>query len=96
MATTDEEAFELPIEGTLDLHAFDPRDVKSLVSEYLSACRQKGILEVRIIHGKGTGALRRSVHAVLKRMPEVQSFRLAGDASSWGATIVHLRSSGDT
>ncbi len=87
----DGDAFELPIEGTLDLHAFHPRDVNSLVPEYLHACRQKGILEVRIIHGKGTGALQQTVHAVLKRMPEVLSFRLSGDASGWGATIVRLR-----
>lgn len=87
----DGDAFELPIEGTLDLHAFHARDVNSLVPEYLHACRQKGILDVRIIHGKGTGALQQTVHSVLKRMPEVLSFRLAGDASSWGATMVRLR-----
>ena len=85
------EPVEYPIDGVLDLHAFDPRDVKDLVPEYLHACREKGILRVRIIHGKGTGALRRTVHAVLERLPEVASFRLAGeDASSWGATIVFL------
>jgi DNA-nicking Smr family endonuclease len=92
----DNEPHELPIDGTLDLHTFHPRDVKSLVPEYLDACRQKGILDVRIIHGKGTGALRRTVHAVLERLPEVASFALAGDASSWGATTVRLRPLHDT
>ena len=85
------EPIEYPIDGVLDLHVFDPRDVKDLVPEYLQACREKGILRVRIIHGKGKGVLRRTVHAILDRLPEVQSYRLAGeDASSWGATIVLL------
>jgi DNA-nicking Smr family endonuclease len=83
---------EYPIDGVLDLHAFNPRDVKDLVPEYLHACREKGILRVRIIHGKGKGVLRQTVHAILGRLPEVADYRLAAeDASSWGATIVHLR-----
>jgi DNA-nicking Smr family endonuclease len=86
------EAVELPIDGVLDLHTFHPREVRDLLAEYLTACREKGILEVRIIHGKGTGMLRETFHALLKRLPEVVSFRLAGqDAGSWGATIVRLR-----
>jgi len=86
------EAVELPIDGILDLHTFRPREVRDLLPEYLAACRAKGILEVRIIHGKGTGILRETVHALLKRLPEVVSFRLAGeDAGSWGATVVRLR-----
>lgn len=82
---------ELPIDGVLDLHAFRPAEVKDLVADYLSECRERGILEVRIIHGKGTGALRRTVHAVLARTPGVSSFRLANDGvSGWGATVVTL------
>jgi DNA-nicking Smr family endonuclease len=85
------EAVELPIDGTLDLHTFHPREVRDLLPEYLMACREKGILEIRIIHGKGTGMLRETVHALLKRLPEVVSFSLAGeDAGSWGATVVRL------
>jgi DNA-nicking Smr family endonuclease len=88
----DDTPIELPIDGILDLHTFHPRDVKQLVPDYLAECRERGILEVRIIHGKGTGALRRTVHAILSRLPEVASFGLAmEDAGGWGATLVTLR-----
>lgn len=82
---------ELPVDGILDLHTFQPREVKDLLPEYLYLCRGKGILEVRIIHGKGTGALRETVHSILRKLPEVVSFRLAGEAGGWGATLVRLK-----
>ena len=82
----------LPIDGTLDLHSFRPAEVKDLVPDYLQECRKLGILQVRIIHGKGTGTLRRTVHAVLGRLDYVTSFRIAGeDGGSWGATLVDLQ-----
>jgi DNA-nicking Smr family endonuclease len=88
----DDTPIDLPIDGTLDLHTFRPRDVKELVPDYLAECRKRGILEVRIIHGKGMGALRRTVYAILSRLPEVDSFGLAlEDAGGWGATLVTLR-----
>lgn len=82
---------ELPIDGVLDLHAFAPSDVKELVPHYLRECRTRGILSVRIIHGKGTGAMRETVHAILASLPFVASYRLAGeDAGGWGATLASL------
>ena len=89
-----ENPVELPIDGVLDLHSFRPKDVKEIVVEYLGACQARGILEVRIIHGKGIGQLRQTVQALLRARPEVLSFDTAGEA--WGgpgATIVRLRPS---
>jgi DNA-nicking Smr family endonuclease len=87
-----EDPVPLPIDGTLDLHAFRPSEVGDLVPEWLAACRAAGLRELRIVHGKGTGALRRSVEAILARHPDVAAFRPAGeDAGGWGATLVSLR-----
>ena len=87
-----DEPSELPIDGVLDLHTFRPADVKDLVPTYLEECCKRGILRVRIVHGKGTGALRETVHAILRRMPEVASFGLApAELGGWGATVLTLR-----
>lgn len=92
MCQLDDDAVEFPIDGILDLHQFDPKDVKELVPEYIRACRARGIFEIRIIHGKGIGNLRRIVHALLGRNEHVESFRLDSQSSaSWGATLVVLR-----
>lgn len=85
------EPVSIPIDGTLDLHTFDPRDVKELLEEYLVQCRARGILEVRVVHGKGTGAMQRTVHALLARISFVRSFALAPPVlGHWGATLVVL------
>ncbi len=86
-----DDAVEYPVNGVLDLHVFPPSDVSDLVPEYLRACREKGILTVRIIHGKGTGTLRRIVHSALESIPWVHRYHLGGHGSgSWGATIAYL------
>jgi dsDNA-specific endonuclease/ATPase MutS2 len=84
---------ELPIDGTLDLHTFKPEDLGSLIPEYIRECLKKEIYNIRIIHGKGTGNLRRSVHAILERNSNVESYSLAGDRSGWGATVATLKKS---
>ncbi|HEV7925998.1 MAG TPA: Smr/MutS family protein [Verrucomicrobiae bacterium] len=82
----------LPIDGVLDLHTFNPREIGSLVPAYLDECRQRGILEVRIIHGKGIGQLQRSVHAILSKRTDVVRFAFASASfGGHGATIVTLR-----
>jgi DNA-nicking Smr family endonuclease len=89
---SESEIIECPIDGILDLHTFRPAEVKDLIPEYMRVCREKGILQVRIIHGKGNGTLRRTVHSFLSRLPEVISFQLASEnAGGWGATIVFLK-----
>ena len=87
----NEDVVEFPIDGILDLHTFNAREVKDLVPDYLAECRNRDIIQVRIIHGKGTGTLRRTVHSILSRLPEVRDFTLLGnDGGGWGATKVTL------
>lgn len=91
MTEIDAEPIRIPIDGVLDLHAFAPGDAGSVVEEYLRACLEEGIYEVRIIHGKGKGVLRRTVHALLERHPGVLNFKIDSGASGWGATMVYLK-----
>jgi DNA-nicking Smr family endonuclease len=81
----------IPIDGVIDLHTFAPHEASDAVNEYLNVCSQKGIVEVKIIHGKGRGVLRRTVESTLEKHPLVQSFRQDPGPSGWGATIVFLR-----
>jgi dsDNA-specific endonuclease/ATPase MutS2 len=94
----DDAPFEVPdavavaITDELDLHPFQPREVGSLVAEYLDEAQRLGFTRVRLVHGKGVGHLRRTVHATLDRHPAVSGYRLADErAGSWGATLVDLR-----
>ena len=84
-----EEPVRLPIEAALDLHAFHPRDVKSVVEEYVAAAHEAGLREIRLVHGRGTGVQRGIVQAALERHPLVLEFRDAPD-SHLGATIATL------
>ena len=89
---TGEEVVAVAIGEELDLHHFAPREVGSLVPEYLEAAQAEGLARVRIVHGKGTGVLRERVHAILRRHPAVASFALADERrGGWGATVVELR-----
>jgi DNA-nicking Smr family endonuclease len=83
---------DLPLDGVLDLHAFAPGEVGSLVPAWIDASHAAGLRALRIIHGKGTGTLRRRVEVLLARHPLVAAFRPAGEtAGGWGATLVSLR-----
>lgn len=93
MIEEKEGVIHIPIDGVLDLHTFDPKELPSLIDDYLEACIEKGIHEVRIIHGKGKGVLRRRVQALLERHRLVSDFKLDSGPSGWGTTVVHLKSS---
>jgi DNA-nicking Smr family endonuclease len=88
----DPQPVELPITNQLDLHTFRPSDIGELLPEYFHACRQRHLLNVRVIHGKGSGTLREGVHRLLDRLPEVASYQWPAAATSggWGATWVTL------
>ncbi len=81
----------MPIDGILDLHLFSPKELGGLIPDYIEACLEKEIYSIRIIHGKGKGVLRRTVHNLLDKNEFVVSYRLADDRSSWGATLVELK-----
>jgi hypothetical protein len=91
MAENQNHTIRIPIDGVLDLHPFAPEDAADVVDDYLSACIEKGIYEVKIVHGKGKGILRDKIHASLKRHPLVMNFSLDPGTSGWGATIVLLK-----
>jgi DNA-nicking Smr family endonuclease len=96
MCPEAEEPFDgpvpIPVNGELDLHGIRPSDVKEVLLEYLRECRATGIREIRVVHGKGIGEIRRSVWNILSDHPDVESL---GEASrhfgGWGATFVRLR-----
>ena len=88
----DKDIIQIPVDGILDLHNFSPKDLKYLVPDYLDECVKANIFQVRIIHGKGIGNLRRTVHAILEKLPLVKGYKRADEnAGGWGATLVELR-----
>lgn len=87
----DEELVELPIEDSLDLHAFSPRELKAAVEAYLEEARRRGFRQVRLIHGKGRGVAKAQVARILAGLPYVaRAFEAPPDRGGWGATIVEL------
>lgn len=92
---TDEfehEVVEIPIDGVLDLHTFSPKELPGLLDDYIAACLEREITDLRIIHGKGKGILRDRVRSLLKKDGRVESFVQAPDqAGGWGATLVKLK-----
>lgn len=81
----------LPLEDVLDLHPFAPKEIRSVVEEYLRECCAAGFTAVRLIHGKGKGVQRESIRSLLARLPYVTNFQDApADAGGWGATLVTL------
>lgn len=90
-----DDPIEFEINGELDLHTFRPQEVGELVPDYIGLCLEKGITRIRIIHGKGIGTLRETVHALLKKDDRVSDFNLADQTEGgWGATIALLRDRG--
>lgn len=90
--SSDDDPIRIPIEDALDLHAFAPRDIPSVVDEYLRAAHERGFREVRLIHGRGIGVQRAIVQSLLTRHPLVAGFADAPpERGGVGATIVRLR-----
>ena len=88
------EPVALPVEDSIDLHAFSPEDIPSVVGEFLEQCCAAGFYEIRLIHGRGKGIQRRIVQALLAGHPLVRSFRDAPpESGGWGATLAVLRHS---
>ena len=92
-AFDEEDPIIMPIDGILDLHTFLPRELNNLIDDYIEACVQAGVLEIRIIHGKGKGILKKRVYSILARNNKVQGYSQASeDAGGWGAVLVKLKS----
>jgi DNA-nicking Smr family endonuclease len=92
MCDNTQDPVEYPIDGTLDLHQFQPKEIRDVVIDYIDACLEKGIYALRIIHGKGIGVQREIVRSILRKHPAVANYRHEGESGgSWGATVVDLK-----
>lgn len=87
----DGEPAAMALDGVLDLHQFQPAEVRALVDDWLDASYAAGLRDLRIIHGKGIGVLRATVHAALEERQDLESYGLAKDAGSWGATVIRMK-----
>ena len=88
----DDDPVVLPLEDHIDLHPFAPRDIPSVVEEYVFQCHEEGLREVRIIHGRGKGVQRRIVQSALEKNPLVESCHDAPpERGGWGATVAVIR-----
>ena len=93
----EDEPVPVPIEDFLDLHFFSPKEIKPLIDEYLFQCQEKGFHRVRLIHGRGTGSLRRMVRHHLSKDSRVLEIKdAAPEAGGWGATLVYLKPKSST
>lgn len=90
IASASRDARDAPFGDELDLHSFVPRDAAGLVGDFLDYWAENGPRDVRIIHGKGIGAMQRLVHAILQEHPAVTRFSLASDRAGWGATVASV------
>jgi len=89
---SQEEIIEVPIEDVLNLHIYNPKDIRELLVEYISEASKKGFASVRIIHGKGHGVLRRITRSVCKKHALVDFWKTPdGCRGDWGSTIVYLK-----
>ncbi len=96
MPGDNDDPIEYPIDGVLDLHQFASSETREVVGEYIAVCLDRGLRQLRIVHGKGAGVQRRIVHSLLERHPAVTSFRHeGGSAGGWGATVVDLAGDSD-
>ncbi len=90
-----DEPIVLPLEDSIDLHAFAPKDIPSVVEEYIHQCHQAGFFQVRVIHGRGKGIQRRIVQSTLAKNPLVSSFKDAPpESGGWGSTVVVIKGQG--
>lgn len=87
----EQEPFVLPIEDFIDLHPFQPKEIRAVVDSYLDAAAEAGFREVRLIHGRGKGVQRDSIRRLLSGDARILSFKDAPvERGGWGATVVTL------
>jgi DNA-nicking Smr family endonuclease len=92
MTSDFDDPVRVPIEDSIDLHPFAPKDIPSVVEAYLESAREAGFEEVRVIHGRGKGVQKERVRQVLARSEHVAHFEEATpDRGGFGATVVRLK-----